>query len=551
MLFSTILVILVVYLQCVLTLNKGINPGFESIYDIGMNREPFCDSRLLNDYLTNHFFSIKTFKFTLPTGSFWTQIDGWMELVMIEVIILIIVCLFLTKKELIRDCISFVPVYAAVPVSFGIYYFTCIRYGRYEIVMNAIHKKFFFAIIVSVIMIIMCVLCYIKQMKGTDKSKEEFRKQRKGTLIFVGVVITSWAAILPIWFEAYKICREYSVNYGLYGELSHELRADIQNRLLGNYVNSAVDTDDGLYFLDETDAEGNPTYRPMTVKKMDSSGEISIVYSGEYFMNSIGYADGDLYIGTRYVILKLDPETGICKEVISSEEGYRFLDVCVVDNKLYFTECGDSDEEFISTESDYEIPTAYIMVCNIEQGILSSPELFVSDIRMARIYDSIYGKEIEPNVMNTYIAGYGGPTYAGGICRYQMIDGEVYYLESERSQGEDISILHIRNWYSEERGSDARIGDVGGVAVYEGSVYFVQLTTTGFDLCKCAPDGSGIEVIDSYYAGRDCTGGGIYDYQIMIGQGKILVIGNGYLFVDEEADWSRDFEYIEFVTDLK
>ena len=90
---------------------------------------------------------------------------------------------------------------------------------------------------------------------------------------------------------------------------------------------------------------------------------------------------------------------------------------------------------------------------------------------------------------------------------------------------------------------------VGGYTIYNNAIYYVQLKEDGVNLCKCSLDGTDTEVLKTYDAGRDCRG-----YQVIIGQGKILVSGKGYLFPEfnEEGEYMcMDSGIIQFVTDFK
>ena len=68
--------------------------------------------------------------------------------------------------------------------------------------------------------------------------------------------------------------------------------------------------------------------------------------------------------------------------------------------------------------------------------------------------------------------------------------------------------------------------DIGCINIQDGAVYYVQLKEDGFDICKCNPDGSDIEVIDTYTDGLDYT---VYSHKAIrmcLSDNKIVVLFN-------------------------
>ena len=52
-------------------------------------------------------------------------------------------------------------------------------------------------------------------------------------------------------FRAFRTCSQYSANYGKFFEEDHdEMRERLEKGYVGNFQNQAVETDEGLYFLD-------------------------------------------------------------------------------------------------------------------------------------------------------------------------------------------------------------------------------------------------------------------------------------------------------------
>ena len=507
-------------LACAVTMIRGGNPGFTSFYDEIMCRAPFAD---------------------IPRGtglsatsvrSFWQAVDLWLAMALILAAVLIFMGVYLDRSEKARRQVTLTPVFLFVAASMGLYYLTCIKFARYDLKLSHTHVELF---AIAALAFVSEIVSLIRSRKNGDK--KETKSMRKNEIKFVLVSVVLFAVTIPLWLDAYNICKSYSVNYGIYGQTDHTMRSDILDDLLGNYINRSVDTEDGLYFL----SRGDKGYGYTQVKKLSADGEITTVYEGEYEFQTISAEGGDLYLSSRYFILKLDPETSSCEEIVEPQEGYRFMDLCTADGNLYYLECRDdsrtryeatTDRLYGGVERDgaEKRRGSFILVSSIEGGALSEPELYIGDVDYGTVPSDLSADEIFPNVLDIFVAGDGIDQYAYGAYSDQMVDTR------------------------------------GGITLYGGHIYYTEYTDTGVDIVRSDLDGSNAEVIDSYTFEPGVVGGEewdgsemgvryalVSDIRIMIGQGKILLVWQDrydYELVEEEP-WMHSNGYdLLYVTDL-
>ena len=533
MIFLTLIAILLL-LNCLRIFGFLINPGFTSIYDALLVRKPFYESPELYERIDKEDIWGGLFGHSVSYAQYWATINRWMMVVCLVAVISLIVAMVLIRKKKVEPYISYVPIYVCHIISTAVYYLTTIKGGRYEFTMNLKHFEIFLSVIYSLIMIIVCIRGYIASRKYGDLSCSDNKIPPKLKYIVTAAVVVLFSCTYVYWYDAYGMCRDYSVNYGVFEGPDSVRRLYIENYVIGNFQNRAVDTEQGLYYLDDYRGE----YHRINV--MDSIGAITEIYSGDYCFTSIGYADGYLFLSTPDEILRFDPSDCSFESLIKAEEGFFICDACVLDNKLYFEEYGDRDHQD-------EVP--FIMVSDITGGVLSDPVLYLSDIRTS-IYGYPYGfhsYDWNSNLLQTYIACDNGTLYQGeGQCNMQLYDGCRNYLRYDEM--DSVSMLFV----GERQHS---IQNVGAFSLYNGSLYFVSLTDTGIDLCRSDLNGENIEIIDSMDLGRDCSRADYHAFQLVIGQGKIMVIADGRIFLSEEQ-MSRDHVDLDvgrftFVTDLK
>ena len=198
---------------------------------------------------------------------------------------------------------------------------------------------------------------------------------------------------------------------------------------------------------------------------------------------------------------------------------------------------------------DKSLPTR-VFIADISGKDISEPRLYLSDVNTTT---SSFGNNYRSDLLMIYITG-EPIKYSSTSSRDQYVNGECYNLAMDHGSnrdGDDHPRLVSRAFSEDEKYMKEQ---VAGYTIYDNAIYYVQLKEDGVDLCKCSLDGTNVEVLNTYNAGRDCRGCSIYNYQIIIGQGKILVNGMGYLFPEFNEDGEylcMDSGIIRFVTDFK
>ena len=579
--FSMFLIILL--LACYGELGYLTNIGFNSHYDDLMFRQSFEESLGLRDYLEKNDIKdglfgelsyLKTFEYRGYYSTFWVSINRWLMTAILIIVVFLIINRILAIKGKTHSHLVDIPLCICSIVAIVGYYHTCIYCGKYETVSKGNpHGLFYTTCGVAVITIIFGVLRHIVTKR--DREYKEYsqasiagqdldnlpvvHKKRNGITVLIMLVETIiFALTFIVWYKPYRITQEYSSCYGVYDIEEHPLRLDLESEFNGNYINQAVETDEGLFFLERADIGGKEENRfGSAVYKLDKDGKITNVYAGdEEVLNesgsegffAIGYCNGYIYLCRRSGIVRMNPEDGSFEVIISPAERYEFTDACVVDNKLYYLEQDKTRSDF---EHDKLLPNR-IMFVDISGDTISEPDVYLSHViikREANYYKGRTSELLKTFITNEYV-DYNG--YEN--CRDQWFNGQWFCLYNGNPGLRDVkdyeSTLFISGF--------GRKKDVSGYTIYKEKIYYVQLKAHGFDVCKCNLDGTGIEVIDTYKTEKNTIGSAAWNYRIMIGQGKILVDATGEIFTEYKQLKGRRNKYevfetgtIRFVTDFK
>ena len=482
------------------------NPGFTSYYDSFFKRIPFVTTEV--DGKTEY-------------GEFWVDISRWLGIVAIVAAVLLVVVIILSLKKMIDPYLSQLPIYICMLCSMGLYYFTCIKLARYDFEMSGHHKAYFLFCIICCFMAIACLIARFVTLKKNAKTDHHslFSKMR---IIVPVAIVAVMGMTLFFWFKAYSLCRDYEMNYGLFGK-SGRTKLEIENEFMGNYVNQAVDTEEGLFYIDWAVKDGRPLTDKLRVMKMDKNGDAEEIYSGADYegniMNlefyNIGYADGYLYMSRPSEVIRMDPSDGSQESVIFPEEGC-IIDQCVVlDNKIYCLEvCADK--------------APFILVSEIHGTDISKAEIYAEDLVLP---SSRNGSELLIN----YIAG-EDPTNTRSKYSYQVYDGKAMYLEEYLDPDCLLDVDYLLM-------DDDNIKYAGAANVYQGKIYYVLFAEDGFNVCTYDLETLEKETIGFCDNGRDTRNIPPYSYKIMIGQGKVFV--TAYSWSYQEIDDEGDLEYFD------
>jgi len=516
--FFLTLFLIALYFFCFNSFLTGDEIGFESYLDRIMRRVSFVGKEMLK-------------------GGFWDSLRSWMLVVLILAAFFLLLNIFLRHKKAIEGRIPDVVICMCVTLSFAGYYGAAVM-ARYEIVMSITHILYISTAVLSLIMAGI-------NLYGVMKSREKGKKASilyPASLVLIFIIMFFFAG----GFRAFRTCSQYSANYGKFFEEDHdEMRERLELGYVGNFQNQAVETDEGLYFLDFVECDnGVRSIYYQSVKKMDPEGNISEIYANTEYKGiysgvySIGYADGYLFIANRNSVIRLDPDTGVTEDVITADDGHEIFDCCVVDNRIYYMQDivhGEDRMDYIRDGLYYD---KTIMVAEITGGEVQEPELYLADVSMSGWYE-------DADLLQRYIEGETPYNTVSRSSRYQCIDGTRYAIEdTDYSEESDDGILVIRDV---DNSIVTDIENAGGINIHNGRIYYVSLEENGFDICSCALDGSDIVVIDSYEDGRDYRNAFIDDFRIMIGQGKILVTASGYVY---GTDYDIINDSMVYVTDL-
>ena len=604
--FIEIFLLILSYLK----LGYLINPGFVSVYDEFFYRAPFtnsdyvlkvlkengiCDG-LFGELTTEYTSKGSNYPFTY--AEFWVAENRWLMAMLFIAILLLIINRGLVIIKKMPEYISDIPVYICVILSIGAYYLTVMCFGKYTIEKNNAHNSFLFLAIFSLFAIFFGlykraeirrkdrefeehkkkVLAETQEEKikkyssddledyiikdeessAENENKKGNRKQRKNekkklSLPLIIMIIEALLFLVPIKFciEAYKISKDYSVNYGMFDPENMTVRTDLEEGFCGNYMNQAVDTEKGLFFIEDNvsvDYDGEFHHVNMddfSVRRLDADGTITEIYRednsdkvSKYDITTIGYADGYLYLSTDYWIIRVDPNDGTSEQVLFAASHYYISDCCVVEGKIYYVERKEN--------TDYE----RIWVAEINGKEISEPELYASDIQ---IPNGNFVNNYCSDLLTSYICGEGLVSFLFQESRIQRLDGKAYHLGHDIYYTDKGQKYNSRLFFFDvgDTFSSNNMDYVGGYTIYNDSIYFVQLKETGLDVCKCDLYGNDVKVIDSYEIGKDLTDCTNYYFRIMIGQGKIYVTAAGYIFYNDKGDYGfNEPGTVSFVTDL-
>ena len=586
MIFIAMAMILILF-QNYEYLGKLLNPGFTSLYDKYIYRAPFVNNEyyinlLKNENIRDGLFGELTTELQGYSGPveftyapFWVAVNRWLMAILLIAIILLVINRILVLVKILPEYIADIPVYGMTILSVCGYYLSVKVLGDFSPVKAGFHAASIVLVLFSVFAIAIAIGIMRKRSvdgsnnvsKDKSEKNEEEDKKRKKKLIIATIVLAVQVLlfiILPSKFmiDAFKINQEYKAYYGSFNPEKIKVRYDLEkNGFVGNFTNQAVDTGEGLYFIENETRTEDYVYDTSYIKeetvvntthirKLDENGNITDICPVEsvekehyYKFINIGYADGYLYASTWCSISRIDPADGSEVEVISASKDYYIAEMCVVDNKLYYMEL----------PLDYQSgEKSFAWVCEIEGSNLSEPELYISGLyRDVFVRFSQY--ESSSLLIDLVVGDYiDYPVFNGG--KHQKYDGKYYCIERGSGWGDDYKATWLLIANDGNPGKHNYIDDVGGFTLYNDSIYFVKLKENGFDLCKSDLEGSNIEVLDTYTCDKDLSKNYYQSiYSIMIGQGKIYVSAIGKITADEDFYDNLDLIYddIRFVTDLK
>ena len=573
------MIAILILVQNYTRLGTLLNPGFVSVYDKYMFRRPFVNDEWKLVYLKNAkirdgLFGELTTEVQGNSGPldftyspFWVDVNRWLMAMLLIAIILLIINRIIVLIKKMPEYIADIPVYAMIIFSIVGYYLSVKVLGGYVPEKAGFHATILVLLLFSVFAIVFAI--FRKKSVDSENKESEKKKNSKGRKIFTTIVVIVEVLlflILPSRFmiDAIKLSNDYKVNYaGSFKPNKVKVRYDLEkNGFAGNFANMAVDTEEGLYFIENEDSgdvydidaddecyeKGKTIVNTTHIRKLDENGNITDVFPADnyekdeyYSFINIGYADDYLYASTYYYISQIDPKDGSEVEVISAQPDYYIAEMCVVDDKLYYME--HPQDKTSGNKS-------MAWVCEIDGNNLSEPELYVSGLDRGLFYNF---KQYESSSLltNIVIRDFVNNPYFDG-ARFQKCKGKILYIDrgytwNDNYRSTNLVIRDDSNPYNVNY-----IDNVGGFTIYNSSIYYIQLKENGFDICKCDLDASNIEVIDTYTCDKDLTKNYYQSiYRIMIGQGKIYVSAYGEIYPKEEYYSHLEFGSIKYVTDLK
>ena len=138
--------------------------------------------------------------------------------------------------------------------------------------------------------------------------------------------------------------------------------------------------------------------------------------------------------------------------------------------------------------------------------------------------------------------------------RYMELDGFCYYLKEGTPSHDENRNPYLAITNKSDPKNPTIINQVGGYTIYEDEIIYVQLKDDGFDVCKCYADGSERAVLDTAVIDKSCIGCSNGYYQVIVGQGKILVYASGFIhpYYREDGEFACfDLGHYTFVTKLR
>ncbi len=527
----------ILFVMCLWYFAAPFNPGFVSMYDDLFKREPFeSSSNLTQKIISGNYKDMFSKDLEFEVGDFWVYLNKWMMLTMITAIVIIIITRILGMRGKLKYYKADMVVYLCVILSFAVYYMIPILfadytlefkrsvlksavYSEYTVQINPLHLRFFITAGYSLFMIFICLrhnkrkVEYEKKLLSVDETYIPDPVDRKIVRVLSVIAAVLFFGLLLINIKTVKICLDYKSNYGEYAKADHAVRTDLEEHFLGNYQNDAVMTDEGLYFVGDVPSAVDGVY---TIKRLEPSGErITSIYSGDILFRAIGYCDGYLYGATYEGIYQIDPESGECKLIIEHDDKNDIKDFCVVDNRMYYQEGISSEEAKVRTgeDRDYDVIPSVIKAADISEGNVSEPYLYASDINTKdfRYYNGF--------LLTRYIMNEKHNIYYGANPQYS--GDKIWIVDSDGYNNRNILKLFVKN-----QTFPNEMEDIGCINYEDGVIYFIKLKEDGFDVCKCSPDMSDIEVLDTYTDGFDYTKCDHKGIRMGVSDKKIVVIIN-------------------------
>ena len=561
------------------SLGTLVNPGFVSLYDQYLFRKPFYNSEWILRYLEKQQIHDRLFgelttqvqgtssPIAFTFAPFWVYVDRWLMAMFFIAMILLVINRILVLIKVLPEYIADIPVYSMIILSIAGYYLAVRILGGYMPQKTGFHTTVLLLVIYSVFAIVLGIIRK-KSVDGNNSKPEEKEKNKNRMMIATIVVIIQVLVfiILPGKFmiDAIKLSADYrNTNLGSFDPYKMTVRYDLErNGFAGNFANQAVDTENGLYFIEretdlkdsDEDAESYETEsferRITYIRKLDENGSITDICKSksddskrDYNYINIGYANGYIYASTNYYISRIDPKDGLEVEVITAATDYIIAEMCVVDDKLYYMEIPEDYESSM-------ISSAW--VCEIKGDDLSKPQLYTSDLDRG-VFTRFNQFDSSSLLTNMVIGDFLKDRYWQG-GRYQKCDGRSFYVREGYGWNDKYVPTQLIIVDDSDPKNAVSIEKVGGFNIYNESIYYVQLKENGLDVCKCDLNGSNTEVLDTYTCDIDLSKNSYQSiYRVIIGQGKIYVSAIGDIFPKDAPwdGWYMDYGSIQFMTDLK
>ena len=542
------IIFILVLIICIMVLGTLENPGFISEFDILLYRSPFIADKY-------------------EPAKYWVAANSWLMAVMILTIIMILISVYRINNGKSKPYITYVPTYASLVLAIIIYYATAIIGGRYTLTMSDKQLKPMQVGLCSIAMIVICIVKYKKFLETQSYSTESqvssdsanssatspsssvvsnvkapvlltaLKTSTKNNKLYLIITVVLFTLTYPIWLKAALICADYSPNYGCYKKPDRERMLYIENNIAGNFFNYAVDTEEGLFFLDVNPDGVSDDYT--IIRKYDSNGQITDVYNGESAMYAISYDSGNLFLLSDEKIFRFNLQNKIMEGVVSSDNNRCVVNMCVLDGKLYYMEYDDKDT------------FATIKVFDLTDGNLGEPRIYLSDVRPL---PNIYPRDLDNNLLYTYL---GGETPMDYIDREdkeptQRYDGQDYYIceTNDYSDFVDGNKNYDLSCFLDEENCFSYLADddVFAFTIFQNKLYYAQLCCDGIQIRCVNMDGSEFEILhvcDCEINSESCYT--LDNSRLIIGQGKLLLISDGcYMGNSYSSDVARpEGNYVE------
>ena len=226
MLVIFILSVLLLY-SCYSELGFLTSIGFEYKFKDILNGKPFYESDNLRntlyscrvkDGLFGELSELNGNNFTY--SPYWISINRWLMAVILIAIFILIINRILVKNNKMPEYIIQIPVYFFIFLSILIYYLTSFFCGKMIFTWEgSSHFRFF---ITAGFALFAFVYSLVKYFLSDEKKKSHIIY----LYIFGEIIIILATTVL--WYKPYSIWKDYSKNYGLYAQESHEVRLDLE-----------------------------------------------------------------------------------------------------------------------------------------------------------------------------------------------------------------------------------------------------------------------------------------------------------------------------------